>query len=519
MRLRPEGSRPSEWCAPLAPSVVSTVQNVWRLKGNGNRRIGEASHTAWTAVRAGRGAAIGAAARQLGTTGLGRAARWRVHGVRTDAVRLHVLLRSAFTATSHLLHRAKADQDVTPSYRGLQRASKNELLRLRGGGGDGGVYLPTHAEMKWMTSSEMGTTAAGASERLDKASEETPGARTVRRGVFEASAVAIVMCEPATSSTRRMPRVPSQQEDARPPRHTVAQGAARRTLHANPEHKGITSDAEPPFYAMLPMNGCHLFVFSADWPCLGARLPQVGGKLCPTGRGGAQWSGRGQSRSIRPEDVVLADRIAAKKDAKKDRSSKAKATEAPRETELPAGGKRPVPHPTSSGGGGNSCGKASTAESATGSAPELRGKLPAAPAAVAAGPSASRAQPLAADRKRPHREWEERIEQRASESSVYMSLFLSADDARQEEEAANFCARGIVLLSRSTKFGTGEGTDPNRRPRHGAIRSAGRQPDGHQPSKSPPCASPLCARLEWRCRAGDAIGAARLIAAGAAVWQ
>ena len=346
----------------------------------------------------------------------------------------------------------------------------NELLRLRGGGGDGGVYPLTHAEMKWMTPSEMGTTGGGCQSNAtkDKASEET--LRLERATVCAASSKPlrspIVVCELGHLLNKEdaIEYLLSKKMPAHLSHIKSLKGLHDATLHANPEHKGITSDAEPPFYcpiAMLPMNGRYPFVFIRQTGhVVSARaLKQVGGKLCPISE--VALNGADVTIPINPpeeERKVLADRIAAKKDAKKDRSSKAKATEAPRETELPAGGKRPVPHPTSSGGGGNSCGKASTAESATGSAPELRGKLPAAPAAVAAGPSASRAQPLAADRKRPHREWEERIEQRASESSVYKSLFLSADERRRQEkeEAANFCARGIVpSLSRSTKFGIG----------------------------------------------------------------
>ena len=43
-------------------------------------------------------------------------------------------------------------------------------------------------------------------------------------------------------------------------------------------------------------------------------------------------------------------------------------------------------------------------------------------------------------------------------NDVYKSLFISKGDRKkqEEEEAANFCARGIVpSLSRSTKFGLG----------------------------------------------------------------
>ena len=59
--------------------------------------------------------------------------------------------------------------------------------------------------------------------------------------------------------------------------------------------------------------------------------------------------------------------------------------------------------------------------------------------------------------KRPRSEWESAVAQKVEGSSVYKSLFISAEDRKKQEqsEAANFCARGIVpSLSRST-FGLG----------------------------------------------------------------
>ena len=49
----------------------------------------------------------------------------------------------------------------------------SSLLRLRGGGGDGGVYPLTHSELKWMTPSEMGTSGGGCHSNAtkDKVSE------------------------------------------------------------------------------------------------------------------------------------------------------------------------------------------------------------------------------------------------------------------------------------------------------------------------------------------------------------
>ena len=49
------------------------------------------------------------------------------------------------------------------------------VQRLRGGGGDGGVYPLTHAEQKWMTPSGMGTTGGGCHSNMtkDRASEGT----------------------------------------------------------------------------------------------------------------------------------------------------------------------------------------------------------------------------------------------------------------------------------------------------------------------------------------------------------
>ena len=59
-------------------------------------------------------------------------------------------------------------------------------LRLRGGGGDGGVYPLTHHEMKWMTPSEMGTTGGGCHSNAtkDRASEATV------RAIVQANAAA-----------------------------------------------------------------------------------------------------------------------------------------------------------------------------------------------------------------------------------------------------------------------------------------------------------------------------------------
>ena len=73
------------------------------------------------------------------------------------------------------------------------------LLRLRGGGGDGGVYPLTHAEQKWMTPSAMGTTGGGCHSNMtkDRASEGT--LRLDRSSVCAATAkplrAPIAVCE------------------------------------------------------------------------------------------------------------------------------------------------------------------------------------------------------------------------------------------------------------------------------------------------------------------------------------
>ena len=82
-----------------------------------------------------------------------------------------------------------------------------------------------------------------------------------------------------------------------------------------------------------------------------------------------------------------------------------------------------------------------------------------APAASAASAgSGSGGSALLPGGKRPRAEWEKAVAERAEGSSVYKNLFISKEDRKRQEkeEAANFCARGIVpSLSRSTKFGLG----------------------------------------------------------------
>ena len=57
----------------------------------------------------------------------------------------------------------------------MRQHKKTLHLRLRGGGGDGGVYPLTHAEQKWMTPSEMGTSGGGchSNAQKDRATEGT----------------------------------------------------------------------------------------------------------------------------------------------------------------------------------------------------------------------------------------------------------------------------------------------------------------------------------------------------------
>ena len=68
-------------------------------------------------------------------------------------------------------------------------------FRLRGGGGDGGVYPLTHAEQKWMTPSAMGTTGKGWSNQAkDKASVQINVGHVGPDGVYTGEFTTMALC-------------------------------------------------------------------------------------------------------------------------------------------------------------------------------------------------------------------------------------------------------------------------------------------------------------------------------------
>ena len=238
------------------------------------------------------------------------------------------------------------------------------------------------------------------------------------------------------------------------------------TLHANPAHRNAAhlkgqsdEDAEPPFYcpvANLPLNGRYPFVLIKSTGNVVSQraLKQVGGKVCPITE---QPISPADALSINPLEEERKEMKAAL-EAK--RAAQAEAKKAKKLAGAGGAGEG------SSGGAGEA--SASDAAAVLGGAPSaakvgkakasVPGALPAnggggnAPAAPAA------AAPLLPGGKRPRAEWEKAVAERADKSDVYKSLFISKGDRKkqEEEEAANFCARGIVpSLSRSTKFGLG----------------------------------------------------------------
>ena len=107
---------------------------------------------------------------------------------------------------------------------------------------------------------------------------------------------------------------------------------------------------------------------------------------------------------------------------------------------------------SSSGSSGGNCGGPAGPHPA-------EARLGKAPARASADPAmgAMPPPPAPSGSKRPRSEWEVAIAEREQGSAVYKSLFISkADRKKQEEqEAANFCARGIVPSLSRSKFGLG----------------------------------------------------------------
>ena len=107
---------------------------------------------------------------------------------------------------------------------------------------------------------------------------------------------------------------------------------------------------------------------------------------------------------------------------------------------------------SSSGSSGGNCGGPAGPHPA-------EARLGKAPARASADPAmgAMPPPPAPSGSKRPRSEWEAAVAEKASASSVYKSIFISAEDRKKQEQAdaANFCARGIVLSLSRADFGLG----------------------------------------------------------------
>ena len=174
-------------------------------------------------------------------------------------------------------------------------------LRLRGGGGDGGVYPLTHAEMQWMTPSGMGEGGRGhnmAWTHQWKGKVEEDAMRVDRAKTCAASRQPlerpIAVCElghllnkEATIELLVRKTMPEHMAHIKGMKDiTVA------TLHDNPSynpadsHKAGADDDEFPYYcpiAHVPLNGRFPFVFirPSGHVVSERALKQIGGKTCP----------------------------------------------------------------------------------------------------------------------------------------------------------------------------------------------------------------------------------------------
>ncbi|EOD27569.1 hypothetical protein EMIHUDRAFT_457121 [Emiliania huxleyi CCMP1516] len=156
------------------------------------------------------------------------------------------------------------------------------ILRLRGGGGDGGVYPLTHTEMQWMQSANMGVgTGIGAVARdhrhwADRASEDA--LRLDRATLCAASskplAPPVVVTELGLLCNKEelLERLLSKSMPQHLAHVQSLRDFAEATLHPNPHYaadkaaKGgeAAEDREVPFVCPIagtPMNGRSPFVF------------------------------------------------------------------------------------------------------------------------------------------------------------------------------------------------------------------------------------------------------------------
>ena len=185
------------------------------------------------------------------------------------------------------------------------------LLRLRGGGGDGGVYPLTHAEMQWMTPSGMGGgsrpgaglngTIGGAGYTHQWADRVTEAERRLDRSTTCAASshplrAPIVVCGLGYLYNKEdlIEKMLSKTLPAELSHLRSLKDVCDATLHANPQwkpdgegHRSGADEDEVPFHcpiASVPMNGRNKFAFlRASGHVVSERaLAQLGGKTCPS---------------------------------------------------------------------------------------------------------------------------------------------------------------------------------------------------------------------------------------------
>lgn len=386
----------------------------------------------------------------------------------------------------------------------------SSLLRLRGGGGDGGVYPLTHSELKWMTPSEMGTSGGGCHSNATKDKVSEGSARLDRARVCAASSKAlkapIVVCDLGYLLNKE-DVIEHLLAKTLPPHLTHIRSLKNlhdATLHANPAyvptsgHVQGAEDDDPPFYcpiSMLPMNGRYPFVYIQPTGHVVSQraFKQVGSRLCPI-----------TERSIGPDETIpvnppdderkaLQERLAAKKALAAESKRRVKEGAEPSSSAAAAASSAGAARDASAATAGPSGASAAVAEPAVARPQKGVDKsvsaVTTAATTAAAGTAAGRAVggALGGETKRlgegkrraedggggsshsagggggkrpvqrPIREWDRVVQAKANGSEVYKSLFLTPEErARQErEETAAFCARGIVPSVNRSKFGLG----------------------------------------------------------------
>ena len=364
---------------------------------------------------------------------------------------------------------------------GALRSGSACFLRLRGGGGDGGVYPLTHAQQKWMTPSGMGTTGGGchSNAQKDRASEGT--LRLDRASVCAATSKAlrapIAICDMGFLLNKE-DVIELMLSKALPPHLSHIKSLKSlhdATLHPNPAFGkvalGHTSgmsegDDEPPFacpVAMIPLNGRYPFVLIRPTGHVVSQraLTQVGGKLCPVTE--TPLASADAILSINPsedERQQLREKLQARKaEGKKSKAKAAAAGEAGGSATATATATATPSH------GGAASGSSSSAAAAAGAA-AAAAKGGSSQAKATAKGSTGGPMPLpsgSAAAKRPRSEWEaaargsEAFAQKAASSAAYKSLFISAEDRKKQAEAdaKDFCARSIVPTVNNCGFGLG----------------------------------------------------------------